>query len=169
MNKAMLSVGIIFLSIMALVLINVISSYQSGTDVDYYLVKDVANAAIEDAIDATYYTATGLYRMDKEKFVESFLLRFADNVSLNNRNYTIGFYGLSEVPPAVSIKVNSNTVLSFNGEQMDIETTYSAIGEASNTKDTYVSSRLADPEDEFGKPYCNQEQFKENDPLCKKK
>jgi len=163
MNKAMLSIGIIILSVMTLVLINVITTYQSGTEVDYSMVKDVANAAMQDSMDSTYYTATGLYRMDKEKFVESFLLRFADNVTLNNRNYTIGFYGMSEVPPAVSIKVNSNTVLSFNGTQANVETEYSAIGEATNTSDTYVSSRLNDPNDDFGKPYCTQYP---QDPQC---
>lgn len=51
MNKGMLTVGIIMLSLMALLLINVISNYSTGGELDYYLVKETTEAAMEDAID----------------------------------------------------------------------------------------------------------------------
>ena len=38
MNKGMLSVGIIMLSIIALLLLNVLSNYSTGGELDYYLV-----------------------------------------------------------------------------------------------------------------------------------
>ena len=88
MNKGMLTVGVIMLAIMALLLINVISSYSTGGELDYYLVKETTEAAMEDAVDMEYYRLNALYRMDKEKFVESFLRRFADSVD-NTRSYDI--------------------------------------------------------------------------------
>ena len=39
MNKAMLGVGIILLSIIALGIINVVQNYTTGNELDYYLLK----------------------------------------------------------------------------------------------------------------------------------
>lgn len=113
MNKAMLTVGIIFLSLLALLLVNVLSNYSTGSELDYYLVKETTDSAIGDALDLGFLRTCGLYRIDREKFVESFLYRFADNVD-STRNYKIGFYDINEVPPKVSVKVDSLTVLAFN-------------------------------------------------------
>ena len=68
MNKGMLTVGIILLSLMALLLINVISNYSTGGELDYYLVKETTEAAMEDAVDLEYYRLNSQIRIDKEKF-----------------------------------------------------------------------------------------------------
>ena len=73
MNKGMLTVGIILLAVTALLLINVISNYSTGGELDYYLVKETSEAAMVDALDNTFYTRHGLLRMDKELFIESIL------------------------------------------------------------------------------------------------
>ena len=96
MNKAMLTVGIIILSLATLLMINIISNYSSGSELDYYLVKETSEAAMVDAIDVKYYRENGLLRIDKEKFVESFVRRFADSVD-TTRNYQLSFYDLNEV------------------------------------------------------------------------
>ena len=70
MNKGMLTVGIIMLALMGLLLINVISNYSTGNELDYYLVKETVVASIDDAIDVKYYRDNGTVRMDKDKFVE---------------------------------------------------------------------------------------------------
>ena len=126
MNKAMLTVGIIILSLATLLMINIITNYSSGSELDYYLVKETSEAAMVDAIDVKYYRENGLLRIDKEKFVESFLRRFADSVD-NTRNYQVAFYDLNEVPPKVSVKVDSSTVLSFNGDHLEMSTQLDAI------------------------------------------
>ena len=130
MNKGMLTVGIILLSLIALLLINVLTNFSTGSELDYYLVKETADAAMEDAVDQTYLRTCGLYRIDKEKFVENFIYRFANNVD-STRNYNIKFYDINEVPPKVSIKIDSLTTLAFNanGEKKaaDISTSYDAI------------------------------------------
>ena len=90
MNKAMLTVGIIILSLATLLMINIISNYSSGSELDYYLVKETSEAAMVDAIDVKYYRENGLLRIDKEKFVESFVRRFADSVD-TTRNYQLSF------------------------------------------------------------------------------
>ncbi len=113
MNKAMLTVGIILLGIVALLMLNVLTNFSTGGELDYYLVKETADAAALEAIDQAYLRDCGLLRMDKEKFIESFVYRFANSVDAT-RDYDISFYDINEVPPRVSIKVDSNTVLAVN-------------------------------------------------------
>lgn len=161
MNKGMLTVGIIILSLIALLLINVISNYSTGGELDYYLVKETTEAAMEDAVDIEYYRLNSLIRIDKEKFVESFLRRFADNVD-NTRTYKIEFYDINEVPPKVSVRVNSNTVLSFDGQTAGITTSYDGIIEAEYAKDIYTTNRLQDANDETGKALKDRKSFANN-------
>ena len=146
MNKGMLTVGIILLSIIALLMINVLTNFSTGSELDYYLVKETTDAALEDSIDMVYYRTCGLYRIDKEKFVENFLYRFANSVD-STRNYRIRFYDINEVPPKVSVKVDSLTVLSVKGdngqtEAADITTSYDAIIEANYYNDLAVEQGL---------------------------
>lgn len=145
MNKGMLSVGIILLSVIALLLLNVLSNYSTGGELDYYLVKESVDAAMVDAIDASYLRTCGLYRMDKERFVESFLYRFADSVD-TSRSYEIEIYDINEVPPKVSVRVNSLTALTFNaqGEQLaaNITTSYDAILETTYKEDETVNEGI---------------------------
>ena len=143
MNKGVLTVGIIFLALIALSLLQVLTNYSTGSELDYYLVKETADAAMQDAVDLSYYRTCGLFRIDKEKFVESFLYRFANNVD-TSRGYQIGFYDINEVPPKVSVKVDSLTTLGFKSvdnnkkettEAANITTNYDAILEANYLSD----------------------------------
>lgn len=156
MNKGMLTVGIILLSLMALLLINVISNYSTGGELDYYLVKETTEAAMEDAVDLEYYRLNSLIRIDKEKFIESFLRRFADSVD-STRSYTVSFYDINEVPPKVSVKVDSHTVLSFSGEAANISTSLDAILEADYTEDPFTEKALKDPTDTTGNPIIKED------------
>lgn len=150
MNKAMLTVGIIILSLATLLMINIISNYSSGSELDYYLVKETSEAAMIDAIDVKYYRDNGLLRMDKEKFVESFIRRFADSVD-TTRNYKLSFYDLNEVPPKVSVKVDSSTVLSFKGSNLEMSTKLDAILENTYESDPLVTNQLKDLDSDLGK------------------
>ena len=150
MNKGMLTIGIIMLSLIALLLINVISNYSTGGELDYYLVKETTEAAMEDAVDLEYYRLNSLIRIDKEKFVESFLRRFADSVD-NTRSYYISFYDINEVPPKVSVKVDSLTVLSFSGSAANISTNVDAIIETDYKTDVFTSDLLLDPSSDTGR------------------
>ncbi len=118
MNKAMLTVGLIMMSLLALFVINVIQSYATGSELDYYLLKETTEASMIDAVDEGFFRKVGQVRIDKEKFVESFLRRFSTEVE-RTRDYKIGFYDLNETPPKVSVKVESGTMYSFPGQTYD--------------------------------------------------
>ena len=138
MNRAMVVVGIILLAIITFGVINILQNYQTGNELDYYLLRETTEAAMTDAVDVGYYRLSGLLRIDKEKFVESFIRRFSQNVS-NSRTYDIGFYDINETPPKVSILVTSDTTTAVNGEDVGITNRIDAILESSYYENIYVT------------------------------
>lgn len=135
MSKAYLTVGIIILSILAIGAINLIQNYSSGNELDYYLLKETTEAAMSDSVDASYFSERGVLRIDKEKFVESFVLRFGANVN-DSRAYDIKFYDINEVPPKVTVQVDSlNNSFVLEDANVRITTRLNAILETNNKSD----------------------------------
>lgn len=88
-----------------------IAFFQTITNTDEHnsqMLKEVTEAAMWDAVDYAYFRKTGYYKINKEKFVENFVRRYADNANLS-RNYNIKFYDVNELPPKVSVKVTSSS------------------------------------------------------------
>lgn len=139
MSKGMLIVGIILLAIITFGVVNIVQNYQTGNELDYYLLRETTEAAMTDAVDVGYYRLSGLLRIDKEKFVESFIRRFSENVS-NSRTYDIGFYDINETPPKVSILVQSETAASIDGESLGLSNKIDVILESNYYENTYVTN-----------------------------
>ena len=99
---------LIILGIFIVVVMMIVNSITTTKSQDYYLVKEIAQASMIDAVDYAYYREWKELRINREKFVESFIRRFADSVSLSN-TYTIEFYDIYEAPPKVSVKVTTKT------------------------------------------------------------
>lgn len=97
----------------AIVVIGIVSIFfvyffQNITNTDehnYNLLKDVTEAAMLDAVDKSAYIQNEL-RINREKFVESFVRRFAESATLS-RTYVIKIYDVSELPAKVSLEVSS--------------------------------------------------------------
>ncbi len=138
MSKAMLVVGIILLAIITFGVINIVQNYQTGNELDYYLLRETTEAAMTDAVDVGYYRLSGLLRIDKEKFVESFVRRFSENVS-NSRTYDIGFYDINETPPKVSVMVQSETSATIDGESLSLSNRVDVILESNYLSNKYVT------------------------------
>lgn len=103
---------LIVLGIAIVVIMMLINNITTTSSEDYYLIKEIAQAAMIDAVDYAYYRQYSELRIHKEKFVENFTRRFAESVSLNN-SYKLEFYDIYEAPPKVSVRVSSSTN-SFN-------------------------------------------------------
>ena len=126
MSKGMLLIGIILLGMATLAVVNVVNNVQTGNELDYYLLEETTEAAMLDAVDIAYYRVTGIVRMDREMFLESFVRRFANNVD-RTRTYDIKVIDLNETPPKVSIQVDSNTVATVKSEAVGIRNKIDAI------------------------------------------
>ncbi len=114
MKHAFWAYWLILLGVFIVVIMLLVQSVTSNNQQDYFLVKELTEVAMLDAVDYGYYRQYGEVRINKEKLIENFLRRFAENASLST-TYTIKFYGIYEAPPKVSIEVkgksNSFTVV----------------------------------------------------------
>ena len=139
---------IILLGIFVIVILMLISNVTTTNTQDYYLIKEVTEASMVDAVDLGYYRTTGELKINSDKFVESFLRRFAENVELNT--YQIDFYGIYEAPPKVSVKVTTKSAtynVASDSTSFDITNRVDAIlelngvVESSDSQDNSISPR----------------------------
>lgn len=99
---------LIILGVFIVVVMLLTQDATTSNTQDYYQLKEVANSAIYDAMDYSYYTQTGQVRIMKEVFVENFIRRFVQTSGTTD-TYQIDFYDLYESPPKVSVKISSKT------------------------------------------------------------
>ena len=105
--------------LMGVISIAFIFFFQRVTNTDehnYHLLKEVTEAAMFDSVNIGVYRATGAIRIDREKFVENFIRRFAQSASLA-RTYEIKIYDVNETPPKVSIEVKSTEAGNVTGDE----------------------------------------------------
>lgn len=107
MNKSFWGVFVIMLGITSIILIVLFQSITNSDEHNSQLLKEVTEAAMWDAVDYGYYRSHGAYKINKEKFVENFVRRFAQSAQGNSKEYTIDFMDINELPPKVSIRVTS--------------------------------------------------------------
>ena len=108
MKNAFWAYWLILLGVFIVVIMLLVQSVTSNTQEDYYLVKEISEAAMLDAIYYSYYRTYGEIKMNKEKFYESFIRRFAENASLTS-TYTVNFYDIYETPPKISVEVKGKS------------------------------------------------------------
>ena len=83
--------------------------FQDITNTDehnFNILKETTEGAMIDSVDLIAYRESGEIRIDREKFVENFLRRFAEDASLS-KSYVVTFYDINEAPPKVSVRVGS--------------------------------------------------------------
>lgn len=92
-----IGIGFIFL------LINITTNDQN----DYYLLKEVTEASMLDAVDVDYYRYHGEFRIVREKFVDSFIRRWS--TSSSSGDVQIDIIDVIEMPPKVSLSVTTSS------------------------------------------------------------
>lgn len=142
MNSSMWGVMFLSLGLTGIVLINVFGEVTIQNEQNYYSLKEVTEAAMEDAVDEyallygvgydglTEFTdpesmhcdanVTGTVRIIKERFMELFILKFAESVNVDN-DYEIIFNDIDECPPKVSVTVISKQSFGFIQQVLGVE------------------------------------------------
>lgn len=113
----------VFVVAVGIVSVAFIFFFQNATNTDeqnYALLKEVTEAAMYDAVDLASYKATGTVRIDAEKFVENFMRRFAESVTLGNY-YVIDIYDISEAPPKVTLQISTKLDSNVTGELIEFD------------------------------------------------
>ena len=134
MKESLWGYYLVLLGITVSTIMIMVTNMTTTSQQDYYLLKEITNAAMIDAIDYSYYTAYGKVKITTEKFVENFIRRFSESISKTN-TYKIDFYSIYENPPSVSIKVTSNTGeyhIAGDEANIDVINNIDAILEANN-------------------------------------
>lgn len=108
------------LGIVSIAFIYFFQTYTNSDEQNYILLKEITEAAMYDAVDLSTYRSTGVVQIDREKFVENFLRRFAESVTLGN-TYVIEIYDVNETPPKVSLKVSTKLQSNVTSELMEFD------------------------------------------------
>ncbi len=108
MKNAFWGYWLILLGIFIVVIMLLVQNLTTTQTQDYYLVKEITEASLIDAVDYSYYRTYGEIKINKEKFYESFIRRFAETASLST-TYTVSFYGVYEAPPKASVEIKSKS------------------------------------------------------------
>ena len=118
MNESFWSMFIIGIGIIS---VSFIIFFQNMTSIDeqnYNLLRETTEAAMYDAVDLAAYRRDGTIRIDREKFVENFVRRFAEGAQLS-QNYKIEIFDVNETPPKVTIRVSSNLASTITNEMIE--------------------------------------------------
>ena len=129
MKEAYWGYWLVILGVFVVIIMLLIQNVTSNSTEDYYTVKQISEAAMVDAVDYAYYREYGELKINKEKFIESFLRRFAETASLTTK-YEIVFTGIYESPPKASVEITSSTntfVIASDPESFDMSSRIDAI------------------------------------------
>ena len=108
MKEASWGYMIILLGVVILAIILLMQRITVTSEEDFYLGREVMEAAMLDAVDYGTYRLTGRIVMSEEKFIEVFLRRFSESVA-NNKTYQIDFYDVYEEPPKASVRIRTSS------------------------------------------------------------
>ena len=122
MNTAFWAVFVVGVGLVSVAFIFFFQNATNTEEQNYALLQEVTEAAMYDAVDIASYKATGTIRIDAEKFVENFVRRFAESVSLGN-TYVIDIYDINETPPKVTLKVSTKLNSNVTGELLEFDLT----------------------------------------------
>lgn len=128
MKWSFYSAGMIMFGIIGFGIIFLFVQLTVNSDEEYYLLKEVTEAAMYDSVDLAYYRSSGELKIVKEKFVETFVRRFSESTNLNAKSYNIKIYNVVESPPKVSVEITSELGerTFFSSDNTD---TYSVVNE----------------------------------------
>ena len=103
------STGLVAAGLVGVVIILLFQNITVNNEEDYYLLKEISEAAMIDAIDLAHFRDYGKLKIAQEKFVENFTRRFAEAANvINTNNYSLGFYNIMEYPPKTSVNIATN-------------------------------------------------------------
>lgn len=118
MKESLWGYWIVVLGISIVGVMVVLHNYTTTSEQDYYLIKEVLEASMNESVDFSFYRDTGRLKMNAEKFTENFVRRFSETVNIN-KTYDLNFYQIYEEPPAASVEVITKTNDSSFGNSKD--------------------------------------------------
>lgn len=129
MKESFWGYWLVILGIFVVVIMLLIQNVTSNNTQDYYSLQEIAEASLVDAVDLAYYRDFGELKINKEKFMESFMRRFAE-IAGPIGDYNVVFTGIYETPPKASVEITSSTqnyTIASDSTQFDMTNRIDAI------------------------------------------
>ena len=97
MKWSTVTVGVMILGIIGVSIILLFQQLTTTNENDYYLLKEITEAAMVDSIDISYYRETGELKIVREKFVENFTFLtifelFPPNIKVPTVSFLFAFF-----------------------------------------------------------------------------
>ncbi len=125
-----LVLGLIMIAIVMLV-----TDMTTTSEQNYYMLKEISEASMMESVDYAYYRKYGDLRINSEKFMENFIRRYSEVVTINKTS-KISFYDIYENPPKVTVEVatrSSQIIIDSTGTTFEITNRLDAILEMYST------------------------------------
>lgn len=181
MKWSFTSVGLIVFALVGLTILILFQNITTNNENDYYLLKEVTEASMIDAIDMKHYKETGELKIIKDKFVESFTRRFAESTVFTSGKYTINYFDIMEEPPKVTVSINTgigeytiyqdtsdynvantlSAILEFYGK----ETTGTSSSSSSSTSDNSILVSKTYTKTYYSMPYSDNTTYSVTEPI----
>ncbi len=120
MKESFWGTAIVAIGVLAIFFILFFQSVTNTDEHNYHLLKEATEGAMFDALDLAAYRESGVIRIDREKFVENFLRRFAESAVLSN-TYKVEIYDVNEEPPKVSLMISTSESTNATGEFVEFD------------------------------------------------
>lgn len=141
MKESMWAWWFLVLGIIVMAVVIFITDLTTTSEQNYYMIREANEAAMMEAVDYGYYRKYGILKINSERYMENFIRRFSEMITINKR-VKIGFYDIYESPPKVTVIVTmgSNQTISYYGTMnVNIENRIDAILELKNTEKPNLS------------------------------
>ncbi|MCI8498317.1 MAG: hypothetical protein HFG33_02850 [Bacilli bacterium] len=125
------------LGLIMIAVIILITDMTTTHEQNYFMLKEISEASMIESVDYAYYRRYGELRINSEKFMENFIRRYSDVVSINKTS-VITFYDIYESPPKATVEVRSRSsqmVINFGNMSFDVTNRLDSILEMYSTTD----------------------------------
>ena len=108
MKESLWGWWIVVLGLIVMTSIILVTDLTVTNEENYFMTKQISEASMIEAIDYAYFKKYGELRISSEKYMENFIRRYAEIVTINKET-TINFYDIYEVPPKVTVEISTRT------------------------------------------------------------
>jgi len=125
------------LGLIMIAVIMLVTDMSTTSEQNYHMLKEISEASMMESVDYAYYRKYGDLRINSEKFMENFIRRYSEIITIN-KTYKIKFYDIYESPPKVTVEIStrsSQILINNSSTTFDITNRLDAILEMYSTED----------------------------------
>lgn len=108
MKESMWAWWFMALGLIMIAVVMLFTDMTTTSEQNYYMLKEISEASMMESVDYAYYRKYGDLRINSEKFMENFLRRYSEVVTINKTS-KVSFYDIYEAPPKVTVEISTRS------------------------------------------------------------